>query len=68
MEERRCENCWYCYKGMHFECRFDAPKENEGPIYVAPEQWCGKFYPKTLPPPWKAVIINKIVLPLTCFQ
>jgi hypothetical protein len=59
VEERRCENCWYCYISSYLECRFNAPESRDELIYVAPKQWCGKFYPKDLPPPWKPRLIHK---------
>jgi hypothetical protein len=71
MEERRCENCWYCQEWDTFSyfkdekieekshtCRFNAPI-NSVEIHVNKNQWCGKFYPKDLPPPWKLLLIHK---------
>ncbi len=63
MEERKCENCWYCevwkckvFNGLDmkqaedaYSCRFNPPTVG-GEVYVKKNQWCGKFYPKTMTP------------------
>lgn len=61
-EERRCENCWFSdgTEGQYIKCRFNAPIATDDVVYVDKKQWCGRFYSKEMPPPWKPQLIHRL--------
>lgn len=66
-EERQCENCWFAFKDeevpeghQFFECRVNPPLNENHVVCVEADQWCGKFYSKEMPPPWKPQLIHRL--------